>query len=318
MSNSSSISNSKLVSIVIPVFNNCSSLPLLFDKLIELKKSLLEINLEIETIFVDDGSSDDSYSALKTFQKTTSNTKVIKLVKNFGAINASRTGVRHVSGEAFTILAADLQDPPELVFDMCKEWIGGAKFVICERVSRKDPVLSKIFSRIHYFFLRKLVFPNYPKGGFDIAMMDKVMLNTINASVKTGSAPLLAFSLGYTPKILKYDRPARMFGRSGWTFSKKFNFFLDLMFGYSNKPIRMISGLGVLVSWSSFLFAGVIVFNATLNRISVPGFAAVAVLTSFLAGLTLLMLGIIGEYIWRIYEQVNNRPSSVIEEILDN
>jgi dolichol-phosphate mannosyltransferase len=318
MSNSGLISNGhKFVSIVIPVFNNENSLPFLLEKLQNLNIQLRTLELQIELIFVDDGSIDDSLSILHDYQEKIPYVRVIKLVRNYGAVNASRTGLKYVSGEVFSILAADLQDPPELIFEMCKEWKNGHRFVICERISRSDPIISRIFARTHYFFFRKLVFPNYPRGGFDIALMDKSMLSSIISSVKSGSAPLLAFSLGYPPKILKYARPARIYGKSSWTFSKKFNFFLDLMFGYSNKPLRMISGLGVLVSFTSFMFAAIVIFNALFNNISVPGFAALAVLTSFLVGLILLMLGIIGEYIWRIYEQVNNRPASMIEYVLE-
>jgi glycosyltransferase involved in cell wall biosynthesis len=319
MSNSDLNSNGySVVSIVIPVFNNAESLPFLFEKLHTLNIRLQELEIRIELIFVDDGSIDNSVDILRDFQHKTSHVKVIKLVKNYGAVNASRTGLKYVSGQAFSILAADLQDPPEIIFEMCKEWKNGSKFVVCERVSRADPLVSRIFSRLHYLIFRKFVFSSYPKGGFDIALMDKSMLATIISSVKSGSAPLLAFSLGYPPKILKYDRPARTHGKSSWTFSKKFNFFLDLIFGYSNRPLRLISGLGVLVSFSSFIFAAVVVFNAAFNNISVPGFAALAVLTSFLVGLILLMLGIIGEYIWRIYEQVNNRPSTMIEYAIES
>jgi glycosyltransferase involved in cell wall biosynthesis len=307
-----------VVSIVIPVFNNAESLPFLFEKLHSLNVKLQELEVRIELIFVDDGSIDNSVDILRDFQHKTSHVKIVKLVKNYGAVNASRTGLKHVSGQAFSILAADLQDPPEIIFEMCKEWKNGSKFVVCERVSRADPFVSRIFSRLHYFIFRKFVFSSYPKGGFDIALMDKSMLATIISSVKSGSAPLLAFSLGYPPMILKYDRPARIHGKSSWTFSKKFNFFLDLIFSYSNRPLRLISGLGVLVSFSSFIFAAVVVFNAAFNNISVPGFAALAVLTSFLVGLILLMLGIIGEYIWRIYEQVNNRPSTMIEYVIES
>jgi dolichol-phosphate mannosyltransferase len=319
MSNSDLISKGYgVVSIVIPVFNNADSLPLLFEKLHNLDIQLQELKLRTELIFVDDGSIDNSVTILHDFQQESPHVKVIKLVKNYGAVNASRTGLKYVSGQAFSVLAADLQDPPEIILEMCKEWMNGSKFVVCERVSRADPIVSRVFSRLHYFIFRKFVFPSYPKGGFDIALMDRSMLNTIISSVKSGSAPLLAFSLGYPPKILKYNRPARIHGKSSWTFSKKFNFFLDLIFGYSNRPLRLISGLGVLVSFSSFIFAAIVVFNAAFNNISVPGFAALAVLTSFLVGLILLMLGIIGEYIWRIYEQVNNRPPTMIEYVIES
>lgn len=305
----------KKLSVVIPVFNNAESLPELSKRLVNLTIGLRVLSVEIELIFVDDGSSDNSYQVLSSLDFSPIKVKLVRLIKNFGAVSASRTGVTLVSGDMFTILAADLQDPPELILEMVREWKDGNKFVICERRTRKDPTITKFFSQVHYFFVRHIVFKSYPRGGFDMALIDGSLLATINSSVKTGSVPYLAFSLGYTPKVIKYDRPERLHGVSGWTFWKKFNFFLDLLLGYSNKPIRLISGLGVVVSFASFSYGVAVVGNAAFNQISVPGFAALAALISFLIGVQLLMLGIIGEYLWRIYEQVNNRPISVIESV---
>lgn len=301
------------LSVVVPVFNNSESLPRLREELFKLADRLSPLGFDIELIFVDDGSSDNSFEVLRSLDFDFANLRLIQLVKNFGAVRASRTGVKFVSGDMFSILAADLQDPPELIFEMVKEWSAGFKFVVFERRSRKDPFLSRIFSRLHYILLRRVVFKNYPKGGVDMVLLDSSVLNTINSSVKTGSVPMLAFSLGYTPRVLKYDRPRRPFGVSGWTFTKKFNFFLDLMFGYSNKPIRLISAIGVLVSLASFTYGFLVLFSALFFEVSVPGFAALATLISFLTGIQLLMLGIVGEYLWRIYEQVNNQPLAQIQ-----
>lgn len=310
-------SYSKVISVIIPVFNNEKSLTPLIAKLIELKEELSTLEIGLEVIFVDDGSVDDSYNSLKGLMHYFDKIKILKLVKNFGAVNASRTGAKYVTGDAFTVLAADLQDPPEMVFKMAQEWLLGHKFVICERLSRKDPLVSRLFARLHYFFLRRIVFPNYPRGGFDLALIDSAHLDAINSSVKSGSVPLLAFSFGIKPKILSYNRSIRMYGKSSWTFAKKFNFFLDLMFGYSNKPLRMISFVGTSVAIISFLYGSKVAFEALFNQVAVPGFAAIASLLSFLTGLTLLMLGIIGEYLWRIYEEVNRRPAATIDVIIE-
>jgi len=302
------------LSLVIPVFNNAQSLPSLFERLESLEDSLLSLGIAVELIFVDDGSTDESLHLMQIFQKIKPSIKLIKLIRNTGAIHASRAGVKLVSGDVFMVLAADLQDPPELLVKMCQEWMAGSKFVICVRTSRRDPIFSKIFSRIGQFLIRRMVFPNYPKGGFDMALVDRSFLNTINSGPGYGSVPLQIFSLGVPPSVLTYSREERKGGVSGWTFSKKFEYLLDLIFGYSKKPLRLMSAFGLTVSLLSFSFGILILFSALTQNIPVPGFATLALLMSYLVGVQLLMVGIIGEYVWRIYQQVIRQPTSVIEE----
>jgi dolichol-phosphate mannosyltransferase len=266
-------------------------------------------------IFVDDGSTDGSLGLVRDFQKFRPNIKLIKLIRNTGAIHASRAGVKLVSGDVFMVLAADLQDPPELLIEMCQEWLNGSKFVICVRTSRKDPILSKLLSRIGQFLIRKLVFSNYPRGGFDMALIDGSFLNVINSGPSYGSVPLQTFSLGISPRVLTYSREGRKGGVSGWTFTKKFEYLLDLIFGFSKKPLRLMSVVGFAVSFLSFSFGMVILFSALTQSIPVPGFATLALLMSFLVGVQLMMVGIIGEYVWRIYQQVIRQPTSINEEM---
>jgi glycosyltransferase involved in cell wall biosynthesis len=303
------------LSLVIPVFNNSQSLPHLFERLQALENSLLSLGIVVELIFVDDGSTDGSLRLIKDFQKFRPNIKLIKLIRNTGAIHASRAGVKLVSGDVFMVLAADLQDPPELLIEMCQEWLNGSRFVICVRTSRKDPIFSKLLSRIGQFLIRRMVFSNYPKGGFDMALIDSLFLDVINSGPGYGSVPLQTFSLGISPHTLNYSREERKGGVSGWTFTKKFEYLLDLIFGYSKKPLRLMSAVGFTVAFLSFLFGMVIIFSALTQSIPVPGFATLALLMSFLVGVQLLMVGIIGEYVWRIYQQVIRQPASIIEEM---
>ena len=269
----------------------------------------------LELIFVDDGSKDESLARLLEFKDRRSETKVVKLTRNFGAVHCSKTGFQFVTGDAFMIMAADLQDPPNLVLEMVDHWIDGSKFVICERIARDDPIVSKFFSRIYYKLLRALVIRNYPEGGYDMALMDKAFLPYLLNSSKSVFTPLLAYWLGYKPNVIQYRRPAREFGKSGWTFSKKISSFLDVMLGFSITPIRAISGVGAIVALCSFLYGGAVVVSAIFHQIPVEGFATVVALITFLLGLIIMMLGIIGEYLWRIFDETNKRPETVIEEI---
>lgn len=303
------------LSIVVPVYFNADSLLLLFEEFRELEAKLAERAVSLELIFVDDGSKDASLSLLLDFREKRPDTRVVKLTRNFGAVHCSKTGFQFVTGDAFMIVAADLQDPPDLVLAMVDRWLAGSKFVICERITRDDPLISKIYSRLYYKLVRAFVIPDYPEGGYDIALMDKALQSPMLNSAKSVFTPLLAYWLGYQPDVIHYHRRAREHGKSRWTFAKKFQTFLDVMLGFSMTPIRVISGVGAIVSLCSFLYGGSVVVHATLYQLPVEGFATVVALITFLLGLIILMLGIIGEYLWRIFDETNKRPETVIEEV---
>lgn len=305
----------KKLSIVIPVYYNEGSLPALFVELDALEQKLAEKSLELELIFVDDGSGDNSLEHLLEFKGKRPATKIIKLTRNFGSIHSSKTGFSFVTGDAFTIMSADLQDPPSLVLEMADRWLKGSKFTICERISRSDPLLSKIYSWIYYRLLRLLVISDYPYGGFDMALIDKQLLPYILNSAKRVYTPLLEFWLGFKPEVIYYHRQARTSGKSKWTFKKKFSAFLDVMLGFSVFPIRAMTVFGFSVALISFLCGSVVVFNALLNQIPVPGYTTIVFFITFLLGTIHIMLGIIGEYLWRLFDEVNKRPETVIESI---
>jgi len=308
----------KTLSVVVPVYYNEESLPALFAELQAVEQTLRANNIQLEMIFVDDGSGDNSLAVLLDLRRQHPRVKVAKHARNFGSMQAIKTGFRLVTGDAFTILAADLQDPPELIPQMVERWLDGAKFIICARAERDDPPMSKFFSASYYKLLRAMVVPNYPPGGYDMALMDKIFLPYLQNSGKNINIPLFAYSLGFRPQIIRYKRQAREHGQSRWTFSKKFKFFLDSLLGFSIAPIRIISMIGLAVSGVSFVYGLFIVINALLGNPDITGtrgFATLAALISFLLGMIIVMLGVIGEYIWRIFDEINHRPESVVEEI---
>lgn len=306
----------KTVSVVVPVYHNAASLPILVERLEAVERRLVaERGVRLQLIFVNDGSKDDSQQVLLGIKSRRPEATVVKLARNFGAVHASRTGFHFVQGDAFVIIAADLQDPPELLLEMVPKWLAGAKFIIAVRESREDPATSRIYSWLYYRLLRFLVLPGYPEGGFDIALMDRAMLEPMRNCSKNAFTPLLAYWLGYQPHVVHYHRPKREHGRSGWTFRKKFKAFFDVMLGFSVTPIRIISGVGALVAGASFLYGLSVIVSAVLGRVPVDGYAGLATLITFLLGLIILMLGIIGEYLWRVFDEVNRRPESVIDEV---
>jgi dolichol-phosphate mannosyltransferase len=305
----------KKVSVVVPVYYNEGSLPLLFQELCAVEEKLQPRGLELELILVDDGSGDGSYRELLKIKEQRPATRVVKLSRNFGAVHASKTGLQFVTGDCFLVLAADLQDPPELILDMVERWQAGSKFVICVRRKREDPRLTRLFARVYYRLLRCAVVKDYPDGGYDLALMDRALLPHMQASSKNINPNVFAFWLGFKPDCIEYERRKRVHGRSRWTFTKKVKFFLDTLLGFSMVPLRAISVIGLLVALLSAGFGVFVVTNAVLGRYEVPGFATLAALICFLLGLLICMLGVIGEYLWRIFDEINKRPEAVIDEI---
>jgi dolichol-phosphate mannosyltransferase len=305
----------KRVSIVIPVYYNAESLPELYESLSEIEAHLDQRDLDMELIFVDDGSGDQSLQELLLIKQNRPETRIIKLTRNFGAVHASKCGLQFVTGDCFMILAADLQDPPELIIQMVEMWLNGSKFTICERISRDDPMTSVLYSKVYYWLLDHLVLKGYPQGGYDMALMDRSLLSYLVNSSKNLYTPLLAYWLGFKPQVIKYHRKKRRHGRSRWTFTKKLNATLDVFLGFSIKPIRLVSLFGVSLAFLSFIYGNLLVISSLRGNRPVPGFATLACLICFLLGIVIVMLGVIGEYLLRVFEELNKRPEVVIDEI---
>ncbi|MDX2138559.1 MAG: glycosyltransferase family 2 protein [Chloroflexota bacterium] len=305
----------KTVSVVVPVYYNAESLALLLEEFLMVEKQLREKELNLELIFVDDGSGDHSFAEMLKIKDQRPQTRLVKLARNFGAVKASKTGLRFVTGDCFMWIAADLQDPPAIILELVDHWLNGAKFVIARRAEREDPFVSKIFSGIYYWLLRRLVVAQYPEGGFDLALLDSVALPHMRDSSKNVNTPLLAYWLGFKPVVLSYQRRKRRFGRSRWTFTKRLGFLLDSLLGFSVVPIRLISLLGFIVALLSSCYGTSVIIAALMGVRDVEGFPTLVALITFLLGLIIIMLGVIGEYLWRIFEEVNKRPDVVIDEI---
>ena len=302
---------SKKLSVVVPVYYNAQSLPELLTRLDALKNDLLKIDLNFEVIAVDDGSKDNSIEVLDELVKKYNFLSSYQLTKNFGEATASKFGLRKVTGDAFCVLAADLQDPPELILEMANAWINGNSYIICERAKRNDPYFSKFLAKIYYKFLTKFIMPTYPKKGFDLFLMDSKYLPVINESSKSSSVPLILSWIGIEPIKINYVRQEREHGKSTWTLFKRMNLLLDVLFAFSKKPIRIVSTVGALTAMGGLVYGIVVVIERLNGATGSQGTASLIALVSFTSGLVLLTLGIIAEYIWRIWDEVNSRPDGI-------
>ena len=301
----------KKVSVVVPVYFNALSLPELLNRLDNLNSELLGINLELEVVAVDDGSKDNSFEILVELSKKYSFLNAFQLTKNFGEATASKFGLRKITGDAFSVLAADLQDPPELIFEMAKTWLDGNSYVICERTKRNDPIFSKFLANLYYKFLTKFIMPTYPKKGFDLFLMDTKYLPVIIESSKSSSIPLILSWIGIEPLKIGYVRQTREHGKSTWTILKRINLLLDVLFSFSRKPIRIVSSIGAVTALAGLIYGISVIIERLNGTTGSQGTASLIALVSFTSGLVLLTLGIIAEYIWRIWDEVNNRPDGI-------
>ena len=310
-------------SIIIPVYCNGSSLKVLYDQLInELSKTNIEKLGEI--IFVDDGSYDDSYDKLKKIKGKHDSDKVkikiIKLIKNYGQTFAIQAGYSKSKGECIINLAADLQDPINLVSKMMEIFFkGDYEIIIAKRVSREDSFFRNITSNLFYWVIKKLSFYNMPSGGFDIALIShkiKEYILTLNDTNPFWQGQIL--SSGSKIKVISYSRMKRVMGISKWTLTKRIKYLIDGVLAFSYFPIRFMSLFGISTSFLGILYA-IYIFIIKLFGVSniEYGWAPIMIVILIIGGTQMVFLGIMGEYIWRTLSQVRNRPKYIIEKILE-
>jgi len=305
----------KTLSVVVPVYWNAASVSELAAEFDVVEAELAKRDIALQLIFVDDGSGDDSLAQLLAYKNRRPDTKIIKLARNFGAPLAVKTGFRHATGDAAVMIPADLQEPPSILLTLVEPWLAGSKIVLGVRETRDDPTVSKLLSWAYYVVVRRLISANYPRNGFNIALVDKDLLPHLRESSKSLNPDLIVYWLGFKPAIVPITRSARKHGKSRWTLRKKLNYFLDSILGFSAAPLRAMSLVGFAVAFASLAYALFAIFARLSGLYHVPGFATLVVLVTFLQGVVLVFLGLIGEYVWRIYDELNKRPDVVIEAI---
>ena len=307
-------------SIVIPVYQNEGSLAETFKKI---KNYVIDKNSQysVEVIFVDDGSTDKSFQILrKLYDLYPELIVLVKLTRNFGTYPAIIAGYEKARGKCVITLSADLQDPPELIDEMLNYHFNeNFNIVICHRESRDESIYRVLTSKLFYGTVRKLCFPNMPPGGFDYMLISHkvktAILQDLEADFFLQGKILWT---GYDIKYIPYQRKKRESGKSQWTFSKKVKWFMDSVMSYSFFPIRFMSTLGVSIALTGFLYAVVVLFQRLLTEDYIYGWAPIVILILILSGFQMLMLGVIGEYLWRTLSQTRNRPKYIIAEIVEN
>ena len=307
------------ISVIIPCYNNEFNIKPTTEELIKTSK-LLPQGTEFELVFVDDGSKDGTYRELVNFVNGyKGKCTVVKLISNYGAPNASFCGLKYTTGECIVVIAADLQDPPELIIEMYNKWkAGDCRLIVANRRSRKDGFFKEILSYTYQFFFRKFALKNLPKGGFDLCMFDQklkdIVLNINEISTHTWYQFLW---LNIPFKEIAYDRRERKIGKSMWSLKKRVNFLINTFVSFSHFPIRMISFMGILFGIIAFFYAIFIIIAKLSNQVHVEGWTSLIVLFLFVSSFQFVSLGIIGEYVWRNLELTRKRPNFVVDTVIE-
>ena len=302
------------LSFAIPVFRNGPSLRKLYENIRDLfEKDLTEYDFEI--VFTDDGSDDDSLSELLNLRSEDRRVKVITFTRNFGQMAAILSSLQHCTGDAVVNMSADLQEPIETVIKLVAAWRNGSELVIAYREKRQDDMRAAITSRIAYKLLR-LTYSQIPKGGFDFYLMDKKVLKEFN-SIETRNRYLQGdlLWLGFKMSLVPYTRKAREFGKSQYNFWKRLKNFVDAFLDSSYLPVRFISVCGMLTSLLGGIYSITVVYSYFSDETPFTGWAPLMMTILIVGGMLMFMLGIIGEYIWRIYDEVKRKPNFVTREM---
>jgi dolichol-phosphate mannosyltransferase len=304
------------LSIIIPCYFNEENIPVTAQELIENEKNFPN-DVEIEYVFVDDGSKDKTLEKLIEFKNLyPSRVVIVKLAGNVGSYNAIMAGMKFATGDCNVIISADLQDPPELMVKMYEYWLKGIKFVVGNRSDRQESFSTKLFSNTYHKLIKKYALPNIPDGGFDYVLFDKQLKeNALLIDEKnTNSIYLLAW-MNYEMVCIPYVRKKRELGVSRWTFKKKIKLFVDSFVSFSFAPIRAISILGLFIGFSAFIYAMIVVVSRLTGAIAIPGYSSLMVVFLLVSSFQIIAMGIIGEYVWRSLDASRNRPNFIIDKV---
>ncbi len=311
--------NNNDYSIIIPVYHNEESLFDLYNEIIKCGINRVK-NLEGKIIFVDDGSKDRSYEKLKEIKNIDpERSDVIKLTRNFGQASAVFAGLENSNAKCNIIMSADLQDNPKMIpIFLNHHFNDGYQIVAGDRTKRDESFLREFMGRFFWKLIKKISFSNMPNGGFDFVLISSEVTKAIidlNESNPFWQGQMLW--TGYSTKFVPYTREKRKKGKSTWTLSKKITYLIDGVMGFSFFPIRIASFFGIIISLFGFAFS-IYILIAKIYGIGdiVYGWAALMIAILMLGGFQMIILGIIGEYVWRTLSQARNRPNYIIEKKL--
>ena len=305
---------SPVVWTISPSYNEAESIPLVYQRLCQVAGQLGD-RYQFRFLFVDDCSTDDTPRVLSGLCAEDPRVAFIRLAHNSGSHCAVTAGFAHCDGDCAVILAADGQDPPETIPALLTEWERGGKVVWAVREGREGfGGLSLLSSRLFYWLMRHFALAKMPPEGADFFLVDRQVIFAFNLMPEhSHSVVAMLMWLGFPQSSITYTKERRLHGRSKWTFSRRLKIAIDSFAGYSYVPLRVASLLGVITASLGLIYALVVAINALLGNRAVTGWASLMVVVLITAGVQMLILGVLGEYLWRALEETRRRPRYVIE-----
>ncbi len=304
--------NVGFISVVTPAYHEMKNLPLLYERL---KTVLDKLPYDWEWVIVDDHSADDTFSVIESLAAQDRRVRGIRLARNSGAHIALTCALHAARGDCAITLASDLQDPPETIPLLLDKWHAGNKVVWAARSQRLGESVQRIqTSKLYYWMMRHVAgLKKMPPMGADFFLADKDVLVAFRR-FREGNASIMALItwMGFRQTSIDYTKQARVHGESGWTLRKKLKLFVDSITGFSYMPVRFMSYLGIGIALLGFLYAAVVILNAIFG--SPPqGWTTLLVVVLVLGGVQMVMMGVLGEYLWRALDEARHRPLYLVE-----
>ncbi|CAN5604108.1 glycosyltransferase family 2 protein [soil metagenome] len=301
------------LSIIIPIYNEEGNIPSLFERL---NQAVLQLNVECEFVFVNDGSRDGSIKLIKNLAEKHSAVRYIDFARNFGHQVAVTAGLDHCSGKVAVIIDADLQDPPELIPDLYKKWEEGFEVVYAKRRSREgETKLKKLTAKMFYRILKKITSINIPVDTGDFRLIDRKIIEVLKKMPEQQKFLRGQISwIGFRQTYIEYDRDSRHAGKTGYTFKKMIRLALDGITSFSNLPLKFATFAGFMVSGIAFIMILYALYSRFISKDYVPGWTSLMLAVLFIGGVQLICIGIIGEYISRLSSNIRNRPLYIMNE----
>ncbi len=306
--------NDSLLTVVVPVFNEQDVIDVFYQRLVD---SMKDIGIGLEIILVDDGSSDNSSDHIAELASRDDRICVVELSRNFGKEIALTAGLDHANGDAIVVIDADLQDPPELIPVLLQEWQAGYDVVYARRASRKgDTFLKKITAYIFYRVMQSSSRVRIPADTGDFRLLSRRALNALLKLREQHRYMKGLFAwIGYSQKEVLYDREARYSGRTKWSYWKLWNLALEGITSFTTAPLRLSTYMGMLTAGASFIFGAYIILQKILFGNPIEGYPSMMTIILFLSGIQLISIGVIGEYLGRMFDETKGRPLYLIKKI---
>ena len=304
----------KKISIIIPAYNEEESLPFLYERLEKLMDSIT--NYEFEILFINDGSKDNTLNLIKEYREKDLRISYVDFSRNFGKEIGMIAGLDYATGDAVIFMDADLQDPPELIPEMIKYWEEGYDDVYAQRRSRAgETFLKKFTSKMYYKVLQTLTSVPIQKDTGDFRLLDRRCVNALKKLRETDRNSKSMFSwIGYKKKAVMYDRDPRVAGKTKWNYKKLVNLAIDGITSFTTSPLRISTYIAIPTFLALFVYFIYVIIKCITQDVAIQAFQAIILLVLFFSGVQILLFGIIGEYLGRIFNASKNRPLYLVNE----